>query len=153
MFECFKHSDLPWDDFNYYMELFRTNPPPSIIVVITALFHPRVWAHLLYFPFQIKTSVIWATPNVSFSIPLWVIILAILLGLLVLAILTLALWKVSLFLLFFLLIREATERIYKDTPRDLERQCQSNDLGIFNRPKGITGKLHHVCFGKLTMRV
>ncbi|CAH7294024.1 Itga8 [Phodopus roborovskii] len=41
----------------------------------------------------IKTSVIWATPNVSFSIPLWVIILAILLGLLVLAILTLALWK------------------------------------------------------------
>ncbi|XP_058153905.1 integrin alpha-8 isoform X1 [Dasypus novemcinctus] len=41
----------------------------------------------------IKTSVVWATPNVSFSIPFWVIILAILLGLLVLAILTLALWK------------------------------------------------------------
>uniref|UniRef100_A0A667FZY8 Integrin subunit alpha 8 n=1 Tax=Lynx canadensis TaxID=61383 RepID=A0A667FZY8_LYNCA len=46
---------------------------------------------------SIKTSVIWATPNVSFSIPLWVIILAILLGLLVLAILTLALWKCGFF--------------------------------------------------------
>ncbi|KAM6215071.1 integrin alpha-8 isoform 2-T2 [Rhynchocyon petersi] len=45
----------------------------------------------------IKTSVIWSTPNVSFSIPLWVIILAILLGLLVLAILTLALWKCGFF--------------------------------------------------------
>lgn len=45
----------------------------------------------------VKTSVIWATPNVSFSIPLWVIILAILLGLLVLAILTLALWKCGFF--------------------------------------------------------
>nr|XP_054362405.1 integrin alpha-8 [Mirounga angustirostris] len=45
----------------------------------------------------IKTSVIWTTPNVSFSIPLWVIILAILLGLLVLAILTLALWKCGFF--------------------------------------------------------
>uniref|UniRef100_A0A803TYF2 Integrin subunit alpha 8 n=1 Tax=Anolis carolinensis TaxID=28377 RepID=A0A803TYF2_ANOCA len=42
----------------------------------------------------IKTSVIWATPNISFAIPLWVIVLAILLGLLVLAMLTLALWKV-----------------------------------------------------------
>uniref|UniRef100_A0A8B9V990 Integrin subunit alpha 8 n=1 Tax=Anas zonorhyncha TaxID=75864 RepID=A0A8B9V990_9AVES len=41
----------------------------------------------------IRTSVIWSTPNVSFVIPLWVIILAILLGLLVLAMLTLALWK------------------------------------------------------------
>uniref|UniRef100_A0A8C0H556 Integrin subunit alpha 8 n=1 Tax=Chelonoidis abingdonii TaxID=106734 RepID=A0A8C0H556_CHEAB len=45
----------------------------------------------------IRTSVIWATPNVSFVIPLWVIILAILLGLLVLAILTLALWKCGFF--------------------------------------------------------
>ncbi|KAL2761458.1 integrin alpha-8 isoform 2 preproprotein [Daubentonia madagascariensis] len=45
----------------------------------------------------IKTSVIWATPNVSFLIPLWVIILAILLGLLVLALLTLALWKCGFF--------------------------------------------------------
>ncbi|KAM4687696.1 integrin alpha-8 [Discoglossus pictus] len=45
----------------------------------------------------IKTSVIWATPNVSFSIPLWVIILAILLGLLVLAILTLVMWKCGFF--------------------------------------------------------
>ncbi|KAJ7322280.1 hypothetical protein JRQ81_018567 [Phrynocephalus forsythii] len=45
----------------------------------------------------IKTSVIWATPNISFAIPLWVIILAILLGLLVLAMLTLALWKCGFF--------------------------------------------------------
>ncbi|KAJ6666713.1 hypothetical protein lerEdw1_020437 [Lerista edwardsae] len=45
----------------------------------------------------IKTSVIWTTPNVSFIIPLWVIILAILLGLLVLAMLTLALWKCGFF--------------------------------------------------------
>uniref|UniRef100_A0A670ZUL7 Integrin subunit alpha 8 n=1 Tax=Pseudonaja textilis TaxID=8673 RepID=A0A670ZUL7_PSETE len=45
----------------------------------------------------IKTSIIWATPNVSFIIPLWVIILAILLGLLVLAMLTLALWKCGFF--------------------------------------------------------
>uniref|UniRef100_A0A8C8RDR5 Integrin subunit alpha 8 n=1 Tax=Pelusios castaneus TaxID=367368 RepID=A0A8C8RDR5_9SAUR len=45
----------------------------------------------------IRTSIIWATPNVSFIIPLWVIILAILLGLLVLAILTLALWKCGFF--------------------------------------------------------
>ncbi|XP_051856092.1 integrin alpha-8 [Antechinus flavipes] len=45
----------------------------------------------------IRTSVIWATPNVSFSIPLWVIILAILLGLLVLTLLTLALWKCGFF--------------------------------------------------------
>uniref|UniRef100_A0A670IXZ8 Integrin subunit alpha 8 n=1 Tax=Podarcis muralis TaxID=64176 RepID=A0A670IXZ8_PODMU len=44
-----------------------------------------------------KTSVIWATPNISFIIPLWVIILAILLGLLVLAMLTLALWKCGFF--------------------------------------------------------
>lgn len=37
---------------------------------------------------------LWGTPDVSFAVPLWVIILAILLGLLVLAILTLAMWKV-----------------------------------------------------------
>ncbi|NP_990619.2 integrin alpha-8 precursor [Gallus gallus] len=45
----------------------------------------------------IRTSVIWSTPNVSFVIPLWVIILAIMLGLLVLAVLTLALWKCGFF--------------------------------------------------------
>lgn len=55
----------------------------------------RLFLHGFPFVFlQIKTSVIWATPNVSFSIPLWVIILAILLGLLVLAILTVVMWKV-----------------------------------------------------------
>lgn len=41
------------------------------------------------------THVLWGTPDVSFAVPLWVIILAILLGLLVLAILTLAMWKVG----------------------------------------------------------
>lgn len=40
------------------------------------------------------TLVLWGTPDVSFAVPLWVIILAILLGLLVLAMLTLAMWKV-----------------------------------------------------------
>lgn len=42
------------------------------------------------------TMVLWGTPDVSFAVPLWVIILAILLGLLVLAILTLAMWKVHI---------------------------------------------------------
>uniref|UniRef100_A0ABM5GNK7 Integrin alpha-8 isoform X2 n=1 Tax=Pogona vitticeps TaxID=103695 RepID=A0ABM5GNK7_9SAUR len=54
----------------------------------------RLWASTFL---KIKTSVIWATPNISFAIPLWVIILAILLGLLVLAMLTLALWKCGFF--------------------------------------------------------
>lgn len=43
---------------------------------------------------QMGTHVLWGTPDVSFAVPLWVIILAILLGLLVLAMLTLAMWKV-----------------------------------------------------------
>ncbi|KAL6109157.1 itga8 [Pungitius sinensis] len=43
------------------------------------------------------TLVLWGTPNVSFAVPLWVIILAILLGLLVLAMLTLAMWKCGFF--------------------------------------------------------
>ncbi len=45
--------------------------------------------------FKIGTFVVWAIPDVSFAIPLWVIILAILLGLLVLAMLSLAMWKVG----------------------------------------------------------
>ncbi|XP_040900044.1 integrin alpha-8 [Toxotes jaculatrix] len=43
------------------------------------------------------TLVLWGTPDVPFAVPLWVIILAILLGLLVLAILTLAMWKCGFF--------------------------------------------------------
>ena len=43
---------------------------------------------------QMGTLVLWGTPDVSFAVPLWVIILAILLGLLVLAMLTLVMWKV-----------------------------------------------------------
>ncbi|XP_062320684.1 integrin alpha-8 [Osmerus eperlanus] len=43
------------------------------------------------------TLVLWGTPDVAFAVPLWVIILAILLGLLVLAILTLAMWKCGFF--------------------------------------------------------
>ncbi|XP_070407334.1 integrin alpha-8 [Nothobranchius furzeri] len=46
---------------------------------------------------SIGTLVLWGTPDVSFAVPLWVIILAILLGLLVLAILTLAMWKCGFF--------------------------------------------------------
>ncbi|XP_062841312.1 integrin alpha-8 [Trichomycterus rosablanca] len=58
----------------------------------------RVRPHTL--PHQsnsIGTFVVWAIPDLSFAIPLWVIILAILLGLLVLAILTLAMWKCGFF--------------------------------------------------------
>ena len=47
---------------------------------------------------QMGTLVLWGTPDVSFAVPLWVIILAILLGLLVLAILTLAMWKVHTYM-------------------------------------------------------
>ncbi|XP_062256232.1 integrin alpha-8 [Platichthys flesus] len=43
------------------------------------------------------TLVLWGTPDVLFAVPLWVIILAILLGLLVLAMLTLAMWKCGFF--------------------------------------------------------
>uniref|UniRef100_A0A8C8D8R8 Integrin alpha-2 domain-containing protein n=1 Tax=Oncorhynchus tshawytscha TaxID=74940 RepID=A0A8C8D8R8_ONCTS len=43
------------------------------------------------------TLVLWGTPDVAFAVPLWVIILAILLGLLVLAMLTLAMWKCGFF--------------------------------------------------------
>ncbi|RXN30374.1 integrin alpha-8 [Labeo rohita] len=46
---------------------------------------------------SIGTFVVWAIPDVSFAIPLWVIILAILLGLLVLAMLSLAMWKCGFF--------------------------------------------------------
>ncbi|XP_018421764.1 PREDICTED: integrin alpha-8 [Nanorana parkeri] len=61
----------------------------------------------------IKTSVIWATPNVSFAIPLWVIILAILLGLLVLAILTLVMWQCG----FFDRARPPQEDLMDDTEK------------------------------------
>ncbi|KAG7279523.1 hypothetical protein CRUP_034624 [Coryphaenoides rupestris] len=47
--------------------------------------------------FMMGTLVLWGTPDVSFAVPLWVIILAILLGLLVLAMLTLAMWKCGFF--------------------------------------------------------
>uniref|UniRef100_A0A8C9XZ46 Integrin subunit alpha 8 n=1 Tax=Sander lucioperca TaxID=283035 RepID=A0A8C9XZ46_SANLU len=55
-------------------------------------------------PYRIQPSTLpWGpwwyggTPDVSFAVPLWVIILAILLGLLVLAMLTLAMWKCGFF--------------------------------------------------------
>ncbi|KAL0984892.1 hypothetical protein UPYG_G00150020 [Umbra pygmaea] len=43
------------------------------------------------------TLILWGTPDVAFAVPLWVIILAILLGLLVLAMLTLFMWKCGFF--------------------------------------------------------
>ncbi|XP_054637113.1 integrin alpha-8 [Dunckerocampus dactyliophorus] len=52
---------------------------------------------LLQRTISMGTPVIWGTPDVSFAVPLWVIILAILLGLLVLAMLTLAMWKCGFF--------------------------------------------------------
>lgn len=71
--------------------------------------------HLIY-SFQIRTSVIWSTPNVSFVIPLWVIILAILLGLLVLAMLTLALWKVCCITIVTVALKKNIDK-NKDTGR------------------------------------
>lgn len=67
----------------------------NLCILLSDLLYLLHFCSLKVFPsLQIRTSVIWSTPNVSFEIPLWVIILAILLGLLVLALLTLALWKV-----------------------------------------------------------
>lgn len=67
----------------------------SLCIVLSDLLYLLHFCSLnVFLSLQIRTSVIWSTPNVSFEIPLWVIILAILLGLLVLALLTLALWKV-----------------------------------------------------------
>ncbi|KAI5127763.1 Integrin Alpha-8 [Manis pentadactyla] len=81
--------------------LQRKNDPYSLVSLVSfevkKLPYKDQPAKLPEGSIAIKTSVIWATPNVSFSVPLWVIILAILLGLLVLAILTLALWKCGFF--------------------------------------------------------
>ncbi|XP_067868929.1 integrin alpha-8 isoform X2 [Heterodontus francisci] len=54
----------------------------------------RIWVQTFL---KIRTSVIWATPDASLAIPLWVIILAVLVGLLVLAILILVMWKFGFF--------------------------------------------------------
>ncbi|XP_030641281.1 integrin alpha-8 [Chanos chanos] len=69
----------------------------TVAFVVTAMPY-RIKPHSL--PQQTKsigTFVVWAIPDVSFAIPLWVIVLAILLGLLVLAMLTLAMWKCGFF--------------------------------------------------------
>ncbi|XP_077011206.1 integrin alpha-8 isoform X2 [Tamandua tetradactyla] len=81
--------------------LQRTNAPYALASLVSFEVEKMPFGdHLPQLPrrgMAIKTSVVWATPNVSFSVPLWVIVLAILSGLLVLAILTLALWKCGFF--------------------------------------------------------
>uniref|UniRef100_A0A8D3DBV4 Integrin, alpha 8 n=1 Tax=Scophthalmus maximus TaxID=52904 RepID=A0A8D3DBV4_SCOMX len=78
--------------------LQRRNDPyilnSSVSFVVTAMPY-RIRPPTL--PQHMGTLVLWGTPDVSFAVPLWVIILAILLGLLVLAMLTLAMWKCGFF--------------------------------------------------------
>lgn len=89
---------------------------------VDSFFSSFIFTNYFLISFQIKTSVIWATPNISFIIPLWVIILAILLGLLVLAMLTLALWKVCYILERMLTeqnweLQKGGERIWPSHPK------------------------------------
>ncbi|KAM9782977.1 integrin alpha-8 [Neosynchiropus ocellatus] len=81
--------------------LQRRNDPyilnSTVSLVVTSMPYrtqPRVLPRLSA---SMGTMVLWGTPDVSFAVPLWVIILAILLGLLVLAMLTLAMWKCGFF--------------------------------------------------------
>lgn len=81
--------------------LQRRNDPyilnSTVSVIVTALPYRIRPATLPQHTTSMGTLVLWGTPNVSFAVPLWVIILAILLGLLVLAMLTLAMWKCGFF--------------------------------------------------------
>ncbi|XP_052350410.1 integrin alpha-8 isoform X2 [Oncorhynchus keta] len=64
---------------------------------VTALHYHLQPSSLPQHTTSMGTLVLWGTPDVAFAVPLWVIILAILLGLLVLAMLTLAMWKCGFF--------------------------------------------------------
>ncbi|XP_034030821.1 integrin alpha-8 [Thalassophryne amazonica] len=81
--------------------LQRRNDPyilnSTVSVVVTAVpyrIQPPALPQCLT---SMGTLVLWGTPDVAFAVPLWVIILAILLGLLVLAMLTMAMWKCGFF--------------------------------------------------------
>ncbi|XP_045901950.1 integrin alpha-8 [Micropterus dolomieu] len=81
--------------------LQRRNDPyilnSTVSFMVTAMPYRIQPATLLQHTTSLGTLVVWGTPDVSFAVPLWVIILAILLGLLVLAMLTLAMWKCGFF--------------------------------------------------------
>ncbi|XP_054477173.1 integrin alpha-8 [Anoplopoma fimbria] len=81
--------------------LQRRNDPyilnSTVSFIVTALPYRIKPSTLPQHTTSMGTLVLWGTPDVSFAVPLWVIILAILLGLLVLAILTLAMWKCGFF--------------------------------------------------------
>ncbi|XP_010796153.1 integrin alpha-8 [Notothenia coriiceps] len=81
--------------------LQRRNDPyilnSSVSFIVTAMPYRIQPSSLPQHTSSMGTLVLWGTPDVSFAVPLWVIILAILLGLLVLAMLTLAMWKCGFF--------------------------------------------------------
>ncbi|XP_020504152.1 integrin alpha-8 [Labrus bergylta] len=81
--------------------LQRRNDPyilnSTVSFLVTALPYRVQPSSLPHHSTSMGTLVLWGTPDVSFAVPLWVIILAILLGLLVLAMLTLAMWKCGFF--------------------------------------------------------
>uniref|UniRef100_A0A8C7VKG0 Integrin, alpha 8 n=1 Tax=Oncorhynchus mykiss TaxID=8022 RepID=A0A8C7VKG0_ONCMY len=81
--------------------LQRRNDPyllnSTVSFRVTALPYRLQPASLPQHTTSMGTLVLWGTPDVAFAVPLWVIILAILLGLLVLAMLTLAMWKCGFF--------------------------------------------------------
>uniref|UniRef100_A0A8C2ZKZ8 Integrin subunit alpha 8 n=1 Tax=Cyclopterus lumpus TaxID=8103 RepID=A0A8C2ZKZ8_CYCLU len=81
--------------------LQRRNDPymlnSTVSFIVTALPYRIQPSTLPQHSTSMGTLVLWGTPDVSFAVPLWVIILAILLGLLVLAMLTLAMWKCGFF--------------------------------------------------------
>ncbi|KAM6995717.1 integrin alpha-8 [Tautogolabrus adspersus] len=81
--------------------LQRRNDPyilnSTVSFLVTALPYRVQPSSLPQHTTSMGTLVLWGTPDVSFAVPLWVIILAILLGLLVLAMLTLAMWKCGFF--------------------------------------------------------
>ncbi|KAK0134122.1 Integrin alpha-8 [Merluccius polli] len=81
--------------------LQRRNDPyllnSTVSFMVTALPYRIQPTSLPHHSTSMGTLVLWGTPDVSFAVPLWVIILAILLGLLVLAMLTLAMWKCGFF--------------------------------------------------------
>ncbi|CAL8255919.1 unnamed protein product [Boreogadus saida] len=81
--------------------LQRRNDPyllnSTVSFMVTALPYRIQPTSLPHQSTSMGTLVLWGTPDVSFAVPLWVIILAILLGLLVLAMLTLVMWKCGFF--------------------------------------------------------
>ncbi|KAJ0000357.1 hypothetical protein NQD34_012199 [Periophthalmus magnuspinnatus] len=81
--------------------LQRHNDPyilnSTVSFLVTAMPYRVQPASLPQHSTSMGTHVLWGTPDVSFAVPLWVIILAILLGLLVFAMLTLAMWKCGFF--------------------------------------------------------